>query len=76
MIDAARRTTNQHRTIKSIASTIALGLSALITPVSADINIEAKGIIETAVVRPSGRAVLSQNLTTTEPNKYDLTYHT
>ncbi len=46
--------------MKSIASTIALGMSALISPFSADINIEAKAIIETAVVRPSGRAVLSQ----------------
>jgi hypothetical protein len=35
-------------------------MSALISPVSADINIEAKAIIETAVIPPSGRTVLSQ----------------
>ena len=46
--------------MKSIASTIALGLSAPISPISADINIEAKAIIETAVVPHAGRAVLSQ----------------
>jgi hypothetical protein len=46
--------------MKSIASTIALEMSALISPFSADINIEAKAIIETAVVPHAGRAVLSQ----------------
>ncbi len=50
MIDAARRPTNQHRTMKSILSTIALGLSALISPVSAESKAGAKGIAKAAVV--------------------------
>jgi uncharacterized surface protein with fasciclin (FAS1) repeats len=59
MIEAAKRptnklqTTNQHRTMKSIVSTIALGLFALITPVSAESKAGEKDIVETAVAAGS-----------------------